>query len=82
MTADARAEFDELLRQFCVARKLSQLDEAILDHTIDRWPMARLAKTYGTTRNALHRRKKALMSEIREFLEHRGIYCSSDVVDE
>jgi hypothetical protein len=78
--ADSRETFNELLAGFLETR--GELDRAILDHSIDRWPMGKLAKQYRTTAPALHRRKKELMLEFRDHLLKSGIACSTDVFND
>ena len=73
---------DDLLADFCAAKALSQLDQAILDHATDGWPMGRLARPHGTEPKALHRSEGELMSEFPDYLKDRGLCCSSDVFDE
>jgi hypothetical protein len=79
-TIEGRARFECLLAEFCVTESLSELDEAILDHGVDEWPMGRLAKQYGSTPHALHSRKKQLFDQLYTFLSSRGIRSSSDVL--
>ena len=82
MTTAARVRFEALLSGFFTDRSLSELDRAILDYTVDGWPMVNLAKQNITTRNVLHMRKKELMADLREYLKSRGISSSSDILDE
>jgi hypothetical protein len=81
MILDSVRKFDDLLADFTAARSLSSLDNAIIDHSIDGWPMTRLAKEHGTTPSALHRRRKELFTQFRDFLEGRGITGSYDVFE-
>ncbi|MCE5310697.1 MAG: hypothetical protein LLG20_23910 [Acidobacteriales bacterium] len=79
MTTTARERFDTLVDEFCDHQSLSELDQAIVDHVIDGWPMGNLAKQYGMTLTVLHRRKRALMSQFHDHLVNHGIRCSWDI---
>jgi hypothetical protein len=81
MTAsDPRQAFDDLLGEF--SAHLTEIDRDILDHSIDGWPMGKLAKHHGTTPYALHRREKELLLEFGDYLSKRGITRSVDVFNE
>ena len=80
MIIDDGINVDALLAGFGAAESLSELDRAILDQTIDGWPMTRLARQYCTTVNALHGRKRELFAGIRQYLESRGIFASTDLM--
>ncbi len=81
MILDPQQEFNELVTGFCADNSLSALDQAILEHCLDEWPMGDLAKQHRTTPTALHRRKRELLSEFREYLRKRGIASSHDIFD-
>jgi DNA-directed RNA polymerase specialized sigma24 family protein len=77
---DPHRAFDELLSAFSAS--CEELDRAILQHSIDEWPMGKLAKQYGTTPAALHSREKELLARLREYLLARGISRSEDIIDQ
>jgi hypothetical protein len=81
MILDDDLNMDHLLAAFCTEQSLSELDQAILDHATDGWPMTEMAKRYGSTANKLHRRKRELFAQFREYLERRGITGSADVFE-
>jgi len=82
MTTSARLRFDALISEFCENQSLSEIDKSVLDHTLDGWPMTRLVTQYNTTLFALHRRKRELTSQLRDFLLLRGIGSSTAILDD
>ena len=80
-TTTAHDTFDALLEDFYAEQYIAAQDRAIMEHALDGWPMGNLAKQYGTTAGALHRREKQLLAQMREFLERRGIYASTDLFE-
>lgn len=81
MILDPQLAFNELITDFSSDSDLSALDQAILEHCLDEWPMGDLAKQHRSTPTALHRRKRELLSEFREYLQKRGIASSHDIFD-
>lgn len=79
MIIDDDLNVGDLLAVFGAEESLSELDQAILDHALDEWSMGRLARDFGTTANALHRRKRELFLQFRAYLERRGITGSADI---
>jgi hypothetical protein len=82
MITDDDLNVEDLLADFSTEKSLSELDQAILDHATDGWPLGQLAKQHGTTPNALNCRKKELFAQFREYLERRGICSSGDVFEQ
>jgi hypothetical protein len=80
MIMDNVFNLDDFLADFSAKESLSALDQAILLHATDGWPMGRLAQHFGTTPTALHRRKRELFAGLREYLKGRGITCSTDAL--
>ena len=79
MIFDPQQAVSELVTDFSADSSLSELDQAILEHCIDEWPMGALAKKHGTTPTALHRRKRELLLALRDYSLKRGITGSRDV---
>ena len=65
MIIDDDLKVDDLLADFCAKQCLLELNRAILDHATDGWLMTRLARHFGATPDALHRRKRELLAFLR-----------------
>jgi hypothetical protein len=80
MIIDDGMNVDSLLAAFGAEHSLSELDRAILEHAIDTWPLTGVARQFQTTVTALHRRRRVLLADFREYLERRGIFASTDLM--